>query len=131
MRISPSPVFAFVEHSPWLRVGTGVPKLERSRMCEVPLGTRTSSHCRLADAIATNQIVHNGNAAKLLRSDGGASRNRERRRQITCPKRVRVLVFLQRVCRSHGQSFTICAPSFRIRVALFEPASCVPRRHPD
>jgi hypothetical protein len=38
-------------------------------MCEVP-SSSPGSPCSLADAISTDQIIHNGNAAKLLRSDG-------------------------------------------------------------
>jgi hypothetical protein len=76
MRISASPVFAFVEHSPSLRVGIGMPQRERSRICEVPSTRALLPHCGLVDAISTDQISHNGNAAELLRSDGGATRNR-------------------------------------------------------
>jgi hypothetical protein len=70
MRISPSPVLAFVEHSPSFRVGTGMPKLERSRMCEVPSSSALLAHCGPSDAISSDQSFNDANAAKLLRSDG-------------------------------------------------------------
>jgi hypothetical protein len=56
MRISASPVFAFVERSPSLRVGAGMPKRERSRMCEVPSNSALLPHCGLADVISLNQF---------------------------------------------------------------------------
>jgi hypothetical protein len=44
-------------------------------MCEVPLNSALLPHRGLADAISPDQIFHNGNVAKLLRSDGGVRRN--------------------------------------------------------
>jgi hypothetical protein len=44
MRIDASPMLSFGNKRPLSSVGTGMPRWERSRICEVPLNKRTSSH---------------------------------------------------------------------------------------
>jgi hypothetical protein len=47
--------------------GIGLPKRERSRICEVPPGSVLLPHLGLADAIPSYQILSHAIAAKLLR----------------------------------------------------------------
>jgi hypothetical protein len=75
MRISPSPVCDVDEQDSQPFDGTGMPRRERSRRCEVPYVCEICrfflpSHCGLADAISLQQRFADGTVAKLLRSDG-------------------------------------------------------------
>jgi hypothetical protein len=59
------------ERKPHHAAGTGMPRRERFRICEVPQKTALLPYRGLADAITPNQIIFTvTNAARLLRSDG-------------------------------------------------------------
>jgi hypothetical protein len=51
-------------------VGTGMPKRERFRICEVPQKTLLLPHHRLAGAITPDQILTVTNVARMASSDG-------------------------------------------------------------
>jgi hypothetical protein len=67
MRIYPSPVCHEMKQ-PHPAVGTGMPNMERFRMCEVPKRCALLPQDGLADAITPNQVFTVVNAAEFLRS---------------------------------------------------------------
>src|SRR6266566_4673493 len=72
MRIYPSPLLVMEIKAP-LRVGTGMPRRERFRICEVPHSAALLSHRGLAHAITPHQTLVTINAAQLLRGDGSGT----------------------------------------------------------
>ena len=52
---------------------TGMPRWERSRMCEVPLRIRLLHTAVSADGISSVRTFNDAYAAKLLRSDGNTT----------------------------------------------------------
>src|SRR5882724_7013654 len=75
-------------------------------------------HCGLADAIRCEQSFICVDAAKLLRSDGPALRNRAAALHVIVRQdtALEILLRFQQVCIKYGQSFGICAPAVSIRV---------------
>jgi hypothetical protein len=56
MRIYSSPLVIMDEQKPRLAVGTGMPRWERFRICEVPQSSALLPHHGLADATTPNQV---------------------------------------------------------------------------
>jgi hypothetical protein len=79
MRIYASPMLSFGNKRPLSLDGTGMPRRERLRMCEVPEHAHFFHTAVSLMPISCDQIFFNVSAAKLLRSDGSAAENSKRR----------------------------------------------------
>src|ERR1700709_2035335 len=102
-----------------------------------PCAVVVRPHCGLADVISPAHVfavadAAKCDAAKLLRSDGGAtetakpSPQRNRARDVTIESRAPPTGL-----QTNGQSFRICTSAVSIRAALHPPASRLTCDHPD